>query len=134
MPNDLIGTFQSVILCDDIRREDNGKLILIGVYTGDIVPVEFPAFFSFRLYMLYDAEQSDKHRLDIVCMIDDVEVVRIEGAVSQPDRSNSVQMIPPPMAIDVDKPSDLVIMAETDGGITKQILRKKIRVMTQTES
>jgi hypothetical protein len=33
-----------VIFCDDIRREDNGKLIYIGVYGADmLIPGPFPA-------------------------------------------------------------------------------------------
>jgi hypothetical protein len=31
-----------VVVCDDIRREDNGKEILIGVYSGDILVGKFP--------------------------------------------------------------------------------------------
>lgn len=34
---------REVIVCDDIRREDNGKAILIGVYYGHIVLRQFPA-------------------------------------------------------------------------------------------
>jgi Family of unknown function (DUF6941) len=37
-----------VILCDDVRQENNGKLMLIGVYTGDVVifglPTVLPTF------------------------------------------------------------------------------------------
>lgn len=33
---------REVLVCDDIRREDNGKAILIGVYTGDMVFSNFP--------------------------------------------------------------------------------------------
>lgn len=32
----------SVIICDDIRREDNGKELLIGVYTGLILTAQAP--------------------------------------------------------------------------------------------
>lgn len=32
----------NAILCDDARREDNGKDILIGVYSGHIVVKSFP--------------------------------------------------------------------------------------------
>lgn len=31
------------ILCDDIRQEKNGKLILIGIYSGDILLRDFPS-------------------------------------------------------------------------------------------
>jgi hypothetical protein len=33
----------SVLICDDVRREENGKEILIGVYSGDIIVTRFPA-------------------------------------------------------------------------------------------
>jgi hypothetical protein len=29
-------------ICDEVRREDNGKLIIIGVYTYDIIVLNFP--------------------------------------------------------------------------------------------
>ena len=34
---------REVLVCDDIRREENGKAILIGVYVGDILVSAFPA-------------------------------------------------------------------------------------------
>lgn len=37
---------KSAIICDDIRTEDNGKRLLIGVYTGDILFTEFPVAFA----------------------------------------------------------------------------------------
>ena len=33
----------SMIISDDLRREDNGKEIIIGVYTDDIIAARFPA-------------------------------------------------------------------------------------------
>jgi len=32
----------TVVFCDDIRFESNGKAILIGVYTEDLIPSSFP--------------------------------------------------------------------------------------------
>ena len=40
--NTLTITCSNVVICDDVRREDNGKAILIGVYTGDIIISDFP--------------------------------------------------------------------------------------------
>jgi hypothetical protein len=37
-----IKNFRHAILCEDIRKEDNGKLILIGVYLSKVVVPEFP--------------------------------------------------------------------------------------------
>lgn len=35
-------TFKHALLCDDVRREDNGKLILIGLYGGNIQVASLP--------------------------------------------------------------------------------------------
>ena len=39
-------SIDSIIVCDDIRREDNGKFILIGVYAASILVAEFPVEMS----------------------------------------------------------------------------------------
>lgn len=40
------------IFCDDIRQEINGKQILIGVYTGDLVPgAPFPHAISLAVWL-----------------------------------------------------------------------------------
>ena len=40
----------SVLLCDDIRGEVNGKAILIGVYCGDIIVPKAPASLGLSLF------------------------------------------------------------------------------------
>jgi hypothetical protein len=40
-----------VLICDDIRVENNGKYILIGVYTDDILVSSLPATLSFMTYL-----------------------------------------------------------------------------------
>jgi hypothetical protein len=35
-------TARYILLCDDVRREDNGKFILIGMYTPDMVVQQIP--------------------------------------------------------------------------------------------
>lgn len=35
-------THKYSIICDDVRREDNGKLIILGMYVGIIVVQSFP--------------------------------------------------------------------------------------------
>jgi hypothetical protein len=41
----------SVLLCDDIRREVNGKAILIGVYSGDIIVPTAPTSLGLSLWL-----------------------------------------------------------------------------------
>jgi hypothetical protein len=42
------------LFCDDIRHESNGKQILIGVYTGDILPAQFPAVISISIWVAFE--------------------------------------------------------------------------------
>lgn len=48
---------RNVIVCDDIRMESNGKQLLIGVYTIDILVASFPA--RMRLSFWIDVDQSE---------------------------------------------------------------------------
>lgn len=43
----------NAVFCEDIRREDNGKDMLLGVYSGDIVVARFPARVSVSLWLQY---------------------------------------------------------------------------------
>ena len=40
----------AAIICDDVRREDNGKAILIGVYPTDVVVEKLPSNANFALW------------------------------------------------------------------------------------
>jgi hypothetical protein len=46
------------IVCDDIRREDNGKEIIIGVYSGSIVVPQFPATLLLSLWVGLEAPRA----------------------------------------------------------------------------
>lgn len=45
---------KTVIVCDDVRREDNGKWLLIGVYAKDIGFHKLPDNFSFSVWIELD--------------------------------------------------------------------------------
>lgn len=54
--NSLSVTCRNAIVCDDVRREDSGKAILIGVYTGDIVVAGYPSIFSAKFWFEVSSE------------------------------------------------------------------------------
>jgi len=51
---------ETVVLCDDIRQEANGKFLLIGVYGGNIVVPSFPANLNLAVWILGHAATSGK--------------------------------------------------------------------------
>jgi hypothetical protein len=46
------------LLCDDVRREDNGKLIVLGLYFGVITVPQFPAILpSLTVLSVFNADR-----------------------------------------------------------------------------
>jgi hypothetical protein len=43
----------AAVLCDDIRREDNGKSILIGTYSEGVGASQFPIELSLAMYLIF---------------------------------------------------------------------------------
>jgi hypothetical protein len=54
---------ETVVLCDDIRQEANGKFLLIGVYGGNVVIPSFPANLNLAVWMFGYTEKSGKIEL-----------------------------------------------------------------------
>jgi hypothetical protein len=47
--------FRTALVCDDVRREDNGKDIIIGVYSDTIVVASFPAPLQLAFWLQFSA-------------------------------------------------------------------------------
>lgn len=69
---------RSRVLCQDIRQEKNGKLILIGVYPGDIMFANFPANNYFSFYIEADSIGVAKGNLHVRVNVNNEEAVRME--------------------------------------------------------
>ncbi len=55
----------AALVCDDTRREDNGKEILIGVYTGAVIVPELPAALPLSLWIYFQPESAGHLRLGV---------------------------------------------------------------------
>jgi hypothetical protein len=58
-----------VIVCDDVRRENNGKFILIGVYSNEISFARLPTQFEFVLWVEMDQKESGNTSLQMRCIM-----------------------------------------------------------------
>jgi len=54
----------SALVCDDIRKEENGKAILIGVYGNNIILSKFPVTMHLSLWLQGKAKDGD-YRLEL---------------------------------------------------------------------
>jgi hypothetical protein len=50
----------AALVCDDVRKEINGKDILIGVYSGGILVPQFPGEVTMALYLQYEPTVTGK--------------------------------------------------------------------------
>ena len=55
-----------VLLCDEVRREHNGKLLLLGLYTPDLVLTQLPTTLpSLTFFQLYESDTAQEYNLKI---------------------------------------------------------------------
>ncbi|MEP7173717.1 MAG: hypothetical protein ABI705_09545 [Aestuariivirga sp.] len=80
---------ESAFLCDDVRREGNGKLIFIGVYAQDIILPAFPITLGFHVVLLIDIDRAGLHAMEVEVLIDDksklkgsIQITQISGGFS----------------------------------------------------
>jgi hypothetical protein len=92
--NDVAVQIRFGILCDDIRREDNGKLLLIGVYDADVRVPQLPTALVARLVVGVDIQKPlVPAELEVVVSLDDARVLTGKGKITL-DRGRA--MIPLP--------------------------------------
>lgn len=52
------------LLCDEVRREDNGQMLVVGLYTGGPILHELPAVFEASILCSFDMRGIEKENLD----------------------------------------------------------------------
>lgn len=125
------------ILSDDIRHENNGKLILVGIYASDILLPTFPSALAFQLLM-HGSVTSDctvaikvRYRAEF----DDSETPKYEvkaGGDLQVSRSskdsNEIFVPIPKVPIEFRGPGRLLVHYQLDGGRWRPLLTKSIKL------
>jgi hypothetical protein len=71
-------------VCDEVRREDNGKLILIGVYSSNIVVRELPAALVLSLVMNLKAQVPVDVAMEFRVTLNGEKIRRGKGHVKLP--------------------------------------------------
>lgn len=87
----------SALLCDDVRQEKNGKYILIGAYTGEILYPRFPAAGQFSAMCCLEVGEPSEASIQFRFKVDDEIVGDITGEVGSdtPGRMWVALSLPP---------------------------------------
>ncbi len=89
------------LVCDEVRREDNGKLLLIGTYASSIVFQRLPANIGLSLICCIDADQPFSSEANLRALLND-EVIRTARGrieVQEPSFNNLFPIPKMPLSI-----------------------------------
>lgn len=75
----------SVIFCDDIRVEGNGKLILIGLYPADLVPGFLPQMMTLSIWVRLRGLAPGAHNARFTLGVNGVTQTEAEVALVAPE-------------------------------------------------
>ncbi len=118
-------TFRAVILCDDVRVENNGKHILIGVYSGDIYVSEFAFQLPLRLWInVTPKEVGKQYQLELRSSFSGKGFAHAKISFDAKG-AGDVGFALPPFVINGTEEGEIVVEVEQDGH-WQVILRKKV--------
>ncbi|HEY8581195.1 MAG TPA: hypothetical protein VIL72_15005 [Beijerinckiaceae bacterium] len=118
-------TITACLLCDDVRKEINGKDILVGVYGGDVIAADFPAVLTLSLYVEIATGAGGERRMRV--RISHESSVRVEwsGALSlPPDQVVGVGV--PAAPVTCPQPGELRIDVAFDDEDWSEVRRKRV--------
>ena len=71
--------FETGIVCDDIRREDNGKIIIIGAFARNIALQNFPAQLVLSCLVILNVVEPCELNTEFRASLDDDQVFKAKG-------------------------------------------------------
>jgi hypothetical protein len=115
---------ESVVFCDDVRKETTNKDILIGVYAGDIVVASFPAVISSAIWIEIAGDNIGPFELKLRLTLTDKPPVPItlQGTMNQAGGASTVLT---GLQLRIEKESEIGLEIQ-EGENWRLLKRKKI--------
>ena len=92
----------TAILCDEVRKEDNGKLFFLGVYPIDVLVYGFPTIIDPVLWVQLYMSRKGKVKLDFRVQKDKKNIRFFEASMKVKDHLRPVAIVLPPLPIEID--------------------------------
>lgn len=99
-------TIKNALICDQVRREDNGKLLVIGVYHGSIQVKTFPVAMEIQLLASFRANKLGDLEFEVRALDGAKELAKGTGSMNI-SRTGDGTVALPPMPLKVDGPTVL---------------------------
>ncbi len=122
--------FDYAVLCDDVRRENTGKDILIGVYGGNVKVPAFPAVFAPVFWISMTAKNVGSYQVDFwIKYPGESDGHKFEGGNVSINEVGSLGVYLPPIAVNFIAESPIALLGRIDNGEWETIVEKKIELV-----
>lgn len=119
----------TAIVCDDLRREENGKEILIGVYSGDIVFPQLPSTMRVCVWIPWSGKTSAENPGKFQLRISDrnTSFIQSEFEIDTQGKAGAGSLAVGGIPLRFDGPTLLNIEIKRGSGKWKTIRQIKVR-------
>lgn len=125
----------SALICDDVRREDNGKEILIGVYSGSILIPTIPANIMLTAWINMEVHGPCEFDFEIrVLDPSDRQIAHGKVHVASSEAHDLSSMALPRFPINAEKEGWLKIQSRKNGGRWRNIIKRRITIAPKQNS
>lgn len=104
------------LMCDDVRREITGKDILIGVYSSNIIILNFPSALNIALWMQFHADEAGSTLVEIRVVDQENRQILHMGANFEIQNAGSGSFFTPPTAVLIEAPGSISLQARQADG------------------
>ena len=122
------------IACDDIRQENNGKFILIGVYAGIIGLPFFPTHLPLGFWMTAKPSRVGGYHIDFRIKTPNETPVSIQGQmlVHIEEENAIISLVLPPTLLTIEKPGDIILEYKENEGSWRSICSLEAKLATHS--
>jgi hypothetical protein len=115
-----------VIICDDVRHENNGKQILIGVYGSNIVVQSIPFMLNLSIWLEYNAPKRGEDHVHIRFLFESKPVSGVEIRINVLD-PGLMTIATPQLPVHGASEGWLSVELSSDGKKWGEIKRKRVQ-------
>lgn len=106
----------TTVFCDDIRMEQTGKLILVGVYPADLVPAALPGTFPISMFVQLHGLSVGQHKFTLTLKAPSGAVVLEQSdEINHPDAQKPSVLVFGGVLMTIDALGEIIAEITIDG-------------------
>lgn len=114
------------IFCDDIRQENTGKFLFIGVYPGDLIPSTLPAAFPMAVFVRVYGMPAGKHPFAVKVLAPGGRILLEQEDSMESSADAPIVLIFSGFAANIESPGDLNVRIIIDG---QELLAGSLKIL-----